>query len=257
MKNKIIFCVSIIAIISTYLFIFKNDRDLDENSLIVGTVANYAPFVSINAQGEYEGFDIDIAQEIARVLNKKLIIKDLGSMAPLFMALEQGSIDVIIWGLSITQERLKKVSMIRYQGETTTAYSLIFWKQIPSNIISIEDMKGMTICVEPASAQDVVLSKYSFINKKSTEKVDDALLNIQYGKADAALVEPAIAQKFKNKYQEIQILDLLLAPEDQVEGIGIVIKKSNAQLTQEVQQAVEILQRNESIKKLEQKWNIS
>lgn len=257
MKNKIIFCVFTIVIISTYFFAFKNNRSEDKNTLIVGTAANYAPFVSINGQGEYEGFDIDIAQEIARMLNKKLVIQDLGSMAPLFMALNCDKIDVIIWGLSITQERLKKVSMVRYQGENTTAYSLIFWKQIPISVSSIEDMKGMTICVEPTSAQDTVLSKYPFINKKSTEKVDDALLNIQWGKADAALVEPAIAKKFKNKYPEIQILDLPLAPEDQIEGIGIAIKKSNIQLTKEIRQAIEILQQNGCIKNLEQKWNIS
>lgn len=255
MKNKIIFCILIIAIITTCFFSFKDNKDAD--TLIIGTAANYAPFVSINPQGEYEGFDIDIAQEIGRILNKKVIIQDLGSMAPLFMALEQGSIDLIIWGLSITQERVKKVSMVRYQGEKTTAYSLIFWKQIPAGISSIEDMKGMTVCVEPASAQDSALSAYPFVDKKSTERVDDALLNIQYAKADAALVEPAIAKKFKNKYPEIEILDLPLSPENQVEGIGIVIKKSNAELTQTIQQAVEILQRNGAITQLEEKWNIS
>lgn len=257
MKNKTIFGLCIIVMISIYFFVFKNNGLKDESCLIIGTAAQYAPFVSINAQGEYEGFDIDVAQEIARILDKKLIIQDLGSMAPLFMALEQENIDVIIWGLSITQERLKKVSMVRYQGEKTSAYSFIFWKQIPTRISSIEDMKGMTICVEPTSAQDAVLSRYSFINKKSTEKVDDALLNIQYNKADAALVEPAIAKKFKNKYPEIQILDLPLAPEDQIEGIGIAIKKSNIQLTKEIRQAIEILQQNGCIKNLEQKWNIS
>ena len=57
-------------------------------------------------------------------MGKKLIIKDLGSMTPLFIALENESIDAIIWGLSIIQERLKKVEMIRYQGDTVTTYAL-------------------------------------------------------------------------------------------------------------------------------------
>ncbi len=94
-------------------------------------------------------------------------------------------------------------------------------------------MRGMTVCVEPASSQDAVLSNYSFIDKKSTEKIDDALLNIRYGKADAAFVEPAIAKKFKQKYPEIQILDVALAPEDQVQGVGIALKKDNSSLIDE------------------------
>ena len=226
-------------------------------AFIVGTAAGYAPFVSINERGEYEGFDIDIAQELALKMGKTLELKDLGSMTSLFMALNQGSIDAIIWGLSITQDRLKNVAMVRYQGETVTTYPLIFWQKIPENIKTIEAIKNMSICVEPTSSQDAVLSKYEFINKIPVDKIDDALLNIQYGKADAALVEPAIAKKFKNKYPEIMILDVPLNIEDQVQGIGIAIKHENKSLIKEVEDVVAKLQAAGTIKELEQKWGIA
>lgn len=234
----------------------RNTTNGQEDTFVVGTVVNYAPFVSINAQGEYEGFDVDVAKSIAQKLGKKLVLKDLGSMAPLFIALEQGSIDTIIWALSITKARLEKVAMIRYQGENVNAYPLIFWKEIPAGINSINDMKGMTICVEPASSQDAVLRTYRDIEILQTERVDDALLNIQYGKADAALVEPEIAAKFKNKYKEIQLLDVPLNEEFQVMGMGIAIKKENTLLIEQVQAAVDALQKEGVIKLLEQKWNI-
>src|SRR5690606_28212075 len=130
-------------------------------------------------EDEYEGFDIDVIKAIAKETGKKLVLKDLGSMSSLFMALEQNKIDAIIWGMSITQDRLNKVAMVRYQGELVTSFPLLFWNDIPENIKSINDMAGKTICVEPTSSQDTVLSKYSFIAKLPTEKVDDALLNIQ------------------------------------------------------------------------------
>jgi len=94
-------------------------------------------------------------------------------------------------------------------------------------------------------------------SQKNQPRVDDALLNIKYGRADAAFVEPAIARKFKNKYPEIQILDIPLAPEDQVQGVGIAIKKENGSLTKQVQQAVNAITSNSSIKKFETKWEIS
>lgn len=249
----------IVIIVGIYFVFFKNTNFSQKNQdvFIVGTVANYAPFVSVNSQGEYEGFDIDIAIQLAQNMGKKLIIKDLGSMAPLFIALEQESVDAIIWALSITQERLKKVTMIRYQGTDTNSYSLIFWKEIPTGISTTENMNGLTVCVEPASSQDKVLNKYPLINKKSTEKVDDALLDIQFGKANAALVEPAIAKKFKNKYPEIQILDVPLEPEDQEKGMGIAIKKNNALLAQKIQTTVESLQQEGIIQNLAKKWNVS
>lgn len=256
LKKIIIIALLIIFIISIYIFFKKITHEEKNNTFRIGTSADYAPWVSVSEQGEYEGFDIDVINEVAKKINKKLIIQDLGSMSALFLALEQGKIDVIIWGISITQDRLKQLAMVRYQGDTITSFPLIFWQKIPTNIKSINDMKDMTVCVEPSSSQDTVLSKYDFINKKFTEKVDDALLNIQYGKADAALVEPAIAKKFKNKYPEIQMLDVPLAIENQVYGVGICIKKNNTELINQIQQAINDLNKEGFIKKFESKWDI-
>jgi ABC-type amino acid transport substrate-binding protein len=253
MKRKILILTVISSLIALGV-IFCFNRTDNEKKFIVGTVADYAPWVSINETGEYEGFDVDVITEIAKKLDKKLVLKDLGSMASLFLALEQGSIDAIIWGLSITKDRLEKIAMIKYQGENVESFPLIFWKNIPKEITSIQDMKNKTICVEPASSQDTVLSRYDFINKKSTEKIDDALLNIQYAKADAAFVEPAIAKKFKKKYPEIQILNVPLNEDDQVLGVGICIKKSNINLIQQIQQAVN--DSKDNIKNFEKKWDI-
>jgi ABC-type amino acid transport substrate-binding protein len=158
--------------------------------------------------------------------------------------------------LSITQERLEKVVMIHYQGEPTTSYPLIFWQKIPEGITSINDMKDMTISVEPASAQQSVINRYPFINQRTTERVDDALLNIQYGKTDAAFVEPAIARKFKEKYPEIMMLDVPLGPEDFVQGVGIVIKKDNTKLIEHVRSAVNQLKADGTIAELERKWRV-
>jgi arginine transport system substrate-binding protein len=256
-KTVALFLGVSLCALGSFLLLKNLRSQRGDSTFNVGVATGYAPFVSINAQGAYEGFDIDVANALTQKMGKALVLKDLGSMASLFMALNQGDIDAIIWGLSITQDRLKQVAMIRYQGETVTSYPLLFWQKIPAGVASINDMKGMTVCVEPASSQDAVLSRYPFITKKQTEKVDDALFDIQYSKAEAALVEPAIAKKFKNKYPEIQILDVPLAPEDQVQGIGIVIKKENTTLINQVQQAVDQLINTNVIKEYEKKWELS
>lgn len=228
----------------------------NERSLTVGIASGYAPFVSLNEQGEYEGFDIDVITAVAEKTDRKLNLIDLGSMASLFMALNQGSIDIIIWGLSITQERCTKVAMINYQGETIASYPLLFWNAIPENIRSIDDMQNITICVEPGSAQESALHAYPFINKFYTEKIDDALLNIQFGKADAALVEPAIARKFIRRYPEIKTLGLPLPPDQREQGIGIALKKENTQLIEELTRAINELKQENRITKLATKWGI-
>lgn len=258
MRASLVLLLSALILISGVSILIKRGASAqrDPNFFLVGTAAGYAPWVSINEQGEYEGFDIDVAHALAKQMGKELVLKDLGSMAFLFTSLDQGAIDAIIWGISITPDRLKKVSMVNYQGDITNAYPLLFWNKLPEGVATVADMKDKTVCVESASAQDMVLNKYAFINKLSMERVDDCLLNIQYAKADAALVEPAIAKKFQNRYPEIKILEVPLAPDDQVQGVGIVINKDNKELTAQVQDAVTVLKSTGIIANLEQKWDI-
>jgi ABC-type amino acid transport substrate-binding protein len=256
-SKKLLLCSALVVIaLGTLSYRPIISEPTDANTLTIGIAAGYAPFISINAQGEYEGFDIDVAKAIADTLGKKLVLKDLGSMTPLLMALDQGSVDAIMWALSITHDRLKKFAMIHYQGENTVSYPLLFWKQIPSSISSLADMNGMVICVEPASSQGAVLANFPAINQLTTERIDDALLHLQYGKATAALVEPALGKKFKAAYPEIQILDVILSPEDQVKGMGIALQKHNLSLKKELEQAIDQLKENGTISSLEKKWGL-
>jgi polar amino acid transport system substrate-binding protein len=256
-QKMIITILVLVGVVGGYVLVQRARAPKDETKFVVGTAAGYAPWVSINERGAYEGFDIDVISAVAQKMGKALEIKDLGSMTPLLLALQQGSIDAVIWGMSITQNRLERMAMVRYQGDVTPAYVLLFWNEIPETIKSIDDMQDMIVCVEPASSQDAVLSKYPFITKKYTEKVDDALLNIQYGKAVAAFVEPAIAQKFKNKYPEIQTLEVPLSQEDMVFGVGICVEKTNQPMIEAIENAVKSLRDDGTIEKLATRWNIS
>lgn len=256
MNKKIVSLALMVGIVSLFYRAYNRQESQKDQPLIIGIAAGYAPYISINEQGQYEGFDIDIADALATTLNKKIELKDLGSMAPLMIALEQGSIDMIIWGLTITQERLQKLAMVHYQGQNKTTNPLAFWKTIPDNFKTLDDAKDLIISVEPTSFQADILANYPEIITLATEKVDDALLNIQYGKSAAALLDPEIAKKFKAKYPEIQIVNVPLKESEQALGIGIAIKKNNEKLINEVSRAIDKLKQNGLLKELEMKWNI-
>ncbi len=260
MKDKKVILITACCLVIVGLILYvKNKKDVmpDSSEFVVGTAAHYAPWMSINEQGQYEGFDYDVAESVSKELGKKLVLKDLGSMAALFIALEQGSIDAIIWGISITKDRLARISMVHYNGDSVTSYPILFWNaDMKKNIKNMSDMAGMTVSVESASAQDSALSAYEFINKKFIEKVDDGLLDIQYKKSDAVIVEQAIAHKFLAKYPDLVMLEMPLSDDYKVYGVGICIKKTNTTLTEQVEQAVQRLKASGALQRYEQKWGI-
>lgn len=241
-----------------YFFNAQIASEVREDQLVIGTVSGYAPFVSINSQGEYEGFDVDVAQELARRMQKKLVLKDCGSMVPLMLSLQNGAADLLLWALDITQARLREMTMIQYQGEDVTSYPLLFWQRIPEGVRSLDDLKGKgaVVAVEPGSTQEKFLDQFDFITKKTLEKVVDRVMDIKYGKSLAAFTDPALVPTLKQKNPEIQVLDIPLGQEWMTYGIGVCVKKENKALADQVQTIVDAMKRDGTIKNLEIKWQL-
>lgn len=225
----------------------------------VGTTSGYAPYVSLDSKGQYEGFDIDLAKLVAEKLNKKLVIKDLGSMPSLIIGLKQKKIDAIIWAVSITEERQKQMEMIYYEGEKITSMPLLFWKIIPENIKDLGDLKNdpkKIICVEAGSYQEQVMGSYSGLALKNVDKITDAIMEIKFGKSLAAAIDNSLVPFVKEQSPEIQVLYVALPPSQQCLGNGICINKDSKTLIAQVKKAVEELTKEGKIQELEKKWNM-
>lgn len=242
-----------------FLYIFALFFLEAQDPLIIGTASGYAPYVSVDAQGKYEGFDIDFAELLAQKMDRQLVFKDLGSMPSLLLALQQKKIDAVIWAVSITEERCKKMEMIYYQGEKVTQMPFLFWKEIPQAITSIEDLgqnSKYLVSVEAGSWQEGVLKKYPTVRSKQVEKVSDALMEIRYGKSIAAMVDPSLVLKVTSQYPEVKPLFLSLKKEDCSLGNGICLRKDDTTLIEPVQKAVNDLIREGKVRELERKWKI-
>lgn len=230
-----------------------------DDTLVVGMMSGWPPFMSINKQGQFEGFDVDVAQAVAQKLGKKLEIIDAGSLAPLFISLDQGRIDFILSGLDITEKRLSQMAMVQYTGEKVDRLSLIFWKQIPAGVTSIEDLRSLenaTVCYEPGSSIDGYIKQLDFINQKPIAQRVDMVMDIKYGKSIAAMLEPKVAALLARTNPEIKIMPVPLPAEYQLYGMGIAIKKENNDLTQQVATIIAKLKQDDVLKNLEQRWQL-
>ena len=79
-----------------------------EGTLTVGTNAEFPPFEYTLDDGSIVGFDIEIAKLIAKKANKTLVVKNT-LFDSLLMELESGSVDFVIAGMTVDEERSAQV----------------------------------------------------------------------------------------------------------------------------------------------------
>ncbi len=249
-------CVLTVVLGSLSAITFAQQKE----ELVIGMMSGWAPFMVVNAKGNLEGFDVDVAKELGMRLGKPVRILDLGSLASLFQALEQGKIAMAFSGLDITQKRKEQWTMIPYAGEQMRSYSLLFWKTLPKDVKTLEDLQRIPnaeVCVESGVSTEKFLERFPSIRKKRMGALADMVLDVQFGKSLALFIEPPIARRLIKKNGEFKALEVPLPEEFQVYGMGIALKKSNQELSQKVGTFIQKMKAEGSLQKLEKKWSLS
>lgn len=82
---------------------------LQRGELLVGMEAGYMPFEMADKKGEFIGFDIDVAKEMAKAMGVKITFVNT-AWDGIIPALVTEKFDIIISGMTVTQERNLKVN---------------------------------------------------------------------------------------------------------------------------------------------------
>ena len=85
-----------------------SESTLDKDILIVGMDDAFAPMGFKDESGEITGFDVDLAKELGKRLNKEIIFQPI-DWTMKESELKSGNIDLIWNGYTITEERKNKV----------------------------------------------------------------------------------------------------------------------------------------------------
>ena len=81
----------------------------EKQKFIVGFDAAFPPYGYQDENGEYVGFDLDLAEAVIKQMGSKMEFKSMGFDA-LIPAVQSGQIDMIASGLSANPEREKQVA---------------------------------------------------------------------------------------------------------------------------------------------------
>ncbi|MFN6991886.1 MAG: transporter substrate-binding domain-containing protein, partial [Fervidobacterium sp.] len=123
MEKRLIFKI-VVLVLLTSLVTLSFTQSLAEikkrGKLLVGTEPTFPPFEFVDEKNQVVGFDIDIANELAKRLGVKVEIVNL-PFDSLIPALQQGKVDIIIAGMTITEERAKVVDFSKPYFEANQA----------------------------------------------------------------------------------------------------------------------------------------
>jgi arginine transport system substrate-binding protein len=240
-------------------FYFKKDVLIQDSPIIVGMMSGWPPYMNINKQGEFEGFDVDIARELEKKINKKIEIIDLGSLESLLMALDKGKINILMSGLDITKRRKNLMDMAQYTTAKIDQCYLMFWGEPP--IKKIDELRGSkknVVCVEPGSEVVSFLDwpEYDYIKTKPIPGVIEMVLEIKFNKSDAIILEPAAAEDVLKKYPKVKYIKVDIPERLQIPGAGIGIRKGGKEMFDTIQKGIDAMKKDGSLEKLQKKWKI-
>lgn len=189
--------------------------------LTMGTNAEFPPF-EYREGNKISGFDIEVAERIAKKAGKELKITDM-SFDGLIPALQSQKIDMIVSGMSVTEERKKNVD---FSEGYYKASQVIIVKSENNGVIGVDSLKGKTIGVQLGTTGDIEASKIEGADIKKYNAGFAAIMDLKNGKIDAVVLDYEPAYNFVKKNSDIKFAAENLTSEE----YSIAVAKGNTEL---------------------------
>src|SRR5437667_3815648 len=221
----------------------------EEPPLRTAVDGTFAPHAMPKVGGGYEGFNIDLADEIARRLKRKSSIDAL-QFSGLVPALQAGTYDYLAAPTTVTKERAD--NLLFTEGYLNSDFQFLIKKGAPK-VEKLEDLKGKVVSLNKGSAYD---SWARDLEPKIGWKVEsfgtqtDAVQAVLAGRADANVAgNTAIAWAAKNNPQ----LEL-----SYYYSTGLVwaapLRKDSTELRKQLENAIECMKLDATIAKMHKRW---
>lgn len=219
-------------------------------TLIVGFDQDFPPMGFVDDNGEYTGFDLDLAKEVASRLGLEYKAQPIAWDSK-DMELESGNIDCIWNGFTITGREDDYTWTTPYM-----ANKQVFVVANDSDIKSQADLAGKVVEVQADSSAEAALKENqdlanTFGQLLTTPDYNTAFMDLEQGAVDAVAMDVIVAgYQIKQRNADFKILDDSLSEEE----YGIGFKKGNTELRDKVQGALEEMAADGTLAKISDEW---
>ncbi|HEX7714449.1 MAG TPA: basic amino acid ABC transporter substrate-binding protein [Bacillota bacterium] len=215
--------------------------------LTVGTDATYAPFESIDKNGNFVGFDMDLMRLVADQTGMELKLVNI-NWDGIIPGLMNGNYDCLISAMTITPERKKQIN---FSDPYFSIRQAIVVKKDNNTIKGPKDLEGKTVTVQNGTTGDLYASKIKSIKMKRFDTNPQAIQELLNNNADAAVMDDLVAI---SAIKTASGLKMVTIEDIEPENYGIGIRKDNTALLAKINQAIDALKKNGKLAALEKQY---
>lgn len=250
-KKRIL--VTIVALLSLSVFLMgcgssKGSSNAGKSdTIIVGADTTFPPFESEKG-GNVVGFDIDMIKAIAKKEGLKVEQIKTMSFDGIIPALQGGTVDVGVAGITIKKSRMDSVNFS--DAYYKSGLSILVKKN--SGINSLADLKGKLIATKKATSSVDYLTQHGFnaSDIKQFSDIDTAYSTLESGGADAVVFDNPVNINFANQHSDVHTVGGLLTGE----YYGIAITKKQPDLVKKINDGLQKIKADGTYAKLFDKY---
>ncbi len=226
-----------------------NDTDAEKTVLKMGTNAYFKPYEYYEGK-TIVGIDAEIAAAIAEKLGMKLEIVDM-EFDSIITAVNAGSIDFGMAGMTVTEDRLKEVD---FSISYANGVQVIIVRE-DSPIKTADDLSAeganYKIGVQLGTTGDTYATDdFGADNVTTYSNGNEAVLALKGGSVDCVIIDNEPAKALVAANAGLKILDTTYANED----YAICVKKGNSELLQKIDAAIMELTKDGTIDSIVAKY---
>lgn len=222
----------------------------------LGFDAEFPPYGYKDENGEYVGFDLDLAAEVCsrRGWELKLQPIDWDSKD---MELNSGAIDCIWNGFTMSDDRIDTYTWT----EPYVDNSQVFVVAADSDIKDFKGLAGKVVAVQADSSalealqgEDSKELTESFADLMQVPDYNTAFMNLEAGAVDAVALDIGVARyQLESRGDKFVMLDEPIVREQ----YGIGFKLGNEELRDQVQETLKEMAKDGKMKEISDKWNLT
>lgn len=225
----------------TTALIFFSITSLAQDQIHFGVSSFYPPYVYNSEPGYINGLDIEVAQAICKKTGKKCLFTQL-PLSQLSENLNKNKVDAIIGAIVVTPDKKLLFSFSKPYFKTTSSFITLNTSSLNPTLEAMQNSKIGVI--KDSVYYTYIYSHFPKVQLISFDTAEQLITAVVNKKIDATLLDTPAANYWVgyNKGQLKKMGNDFNIPGN--EGFGIVVKKGNVKLLNEINQSLDSLNSN-------------